>query len=81
MLPAVTTAQATGKTEMDQHEWRCRGCGKLLGVVRGGRMHLRFARGHEYFVGFPVAGTCRRCGALNECAAQMTDAPDGGGRR
>jgi hypothetical protein len=28
-------------------------------------MHLRFARGHEYFVGFPVQATCRGCSTLN----------------
>ena len=25
----------------------------------------RFARGHEYLVGFPVQATCRGCGTLN----------------
>ena len=50
-------------------DWRCTGCGKLLGVRRDGRMHLRFARGHEYFVGFPVVATCRGCGTLNRAAA------------
>lgn len=49
-------------------KWRC-SCGKLLGVHRDGRMHLRFARGHEYFVGFPVVATCRGCGTLNRAAA------------
>ncbi len=47
-------------------EWRCTRCDKLLGVCRAGRMHLRFARGHEYFVGFPVTAICRCCGTLNE---------------
>lgn len=46
-------------------EWRCTRCDKLLGVSRDGSMHLRFARGHEYFVGFPVVATCRGCGTLN----------------
>jgi hypothetical protein len=31
-------------------------------------MHLRFARGHEYFVGFPVQATCRGCGTLNQAS-------------
>ncbi|WP_170941186.1 hypothetical protein [Antarctobacter heliothermus] len=35
-------------------------------ACRDGRMHLRFARGHEYFVGFPVVATCRGCGTLNQ---------------
>ena len=50
-------------------EWRCTRCDKLLGVCRDGQMHLRFARGHEYFVGFPVVATCRGCGMLNRAAA------------
>jgi RNase P subunit RPR2 len=51
------------------NDWRCTRCDKLLGVSRDGRMHLRFARGHEYFVSFPVVATCRGCGTLN----QVTD--------
>ena len=50
-------------------DWRCTGCGKLLGVCRDRRMHLRFARGHEYLVGFPVVATCRGCGTLNQATA------------
>jgi phage FluMu protein Com len=50
-------------------EWRCTRCDKLLGVCRNGRMHLRFARGHEYFVGFPIEATCRGCGTLNQTNA------------
>jgi len=50
-------------------EWRCTSCDKLLGVCRDGRMHLRFGRGHEYFVGFPVQATCRGCGTLNQATA------------
>ena len=56
-------------TENSDKEWRCTRCDKLLGVCRGGRMHLRFARGHEYLVGFPVQATCRGCGALNHATA------------
>ena len=50
-------------------DWRCTSCGKLLGVCRSGRMHLRFTRGHEYLVGFPVQATCRGCGTLNQATA------------
>lgn len=46
-------------------DWRCTRCSKLLGQFRDGRLHVRFARGHEYFVGFPVDATCRGCGSLN----------------
>ena len=55
-----------------QQEWRCPRCGKLLGVVANGRLHLRFARGHEYLVGFPATSTCRSCGTLNELDAPRT---------
>ncbi len=47
-------------------EWRCARCGKLLGLLRDGRLHLRFARGHEYLVGFPATSVCRGCRTLNE---------------
>lgn len=50
-------------------EWRCTRCDKLLGVCRDGRMHLRFARGHEYLVGFPVEAICRGCRTLNHATA------------
>jgi hypothetical protein len=46
-------------------EWRCK-CGKLLGIFEGGRLHIRFARGYQYMVGFPVSTVCRDCGTLNE---------------
>ncbi len=49
-----------------EQEWRCTRCGKLLAVLRGDRVHIRFARGHEYLVGFPVTGLCRSCKTLNE---------------
>lgn len=62
-IGAATTTPTTPNTE-----WRCTRCGKLLGLRRDGRMHLRFARGHEYLVGFPVQATCRGCGTLNHAA-------------
>jgi hypothetical protein len=45
--------------------WHCASCGKVLGVRLEKQMHVRFSRGHEYLVGFPVAATCRGCGTLN----------------
>ena len=50
-------------------DWCCAGCGKLLGIRRGGLMHLSFARGHEYLVSFPATATCRSCGTLNQATA------------
>lgn len=69
---ASATSRAGGsnpKPTSSCHEWRCTRCDKLLGVCRDGRMHLRFARGHEYLVGFPVQATCRGCGTLNNATA------------
>lgn len=51
------------------HEWRCTRCGKLLGMLEGERIHIRFARGHEYLVGFPATSVCRSCRTLNEVPA------------
>ncbi len=66
--PALTGRTGTPKTTLTtlSPEWRCTRCDKLLGVCRDGRMHLRFARGHEYLVGFPLQATCRGCGTLNQ---------------
>lgn len=50
-------------------EFRCTYCEKLLGVRMDDRMHLRFARGHEYIVGFPVQATCRSCRTLNHATS------------
>jgi len=55
-------------------EWRCTQCGKLLGVIKNDRIHIRFARTHEYFVGQPAYCTCRACGTLNECQARTQSA-------
>ncbi|MFH1689271.1 MAG: hypothetical protein ABIE42_03430 [Candidatus Eisenbacteria bacterium] len=58
-----------------EQEWRCTRCDKLLAVVRGERLHIRFARGHEYLVGFPVTSVCRNCGTLNELRDGMKAEP------
>ena len=65
--PSATTAGLT----IQEAPWRCTQCDKLLGVCREGQMHLRFARGHEYFVGFPVVATCRGCSTLNKAEAPV----------
>lgn len=51
-----------------RQDWRCRECGKLLGIAQKNGLHLRFSRGHEYFVAFPVTATCRGCGTLNQAS-------------
>jgi hypothetical protein len=47
------------------NDWLCSSCAKVLGVLRDGRLHLLFTRGHEYIVSFPVQAICRGCGTLN----------------
>ena len=67
--PSSSTSGANSEPKATANpEWRCTACAKLLGVCRDSRMHIRFARGHEYFVGFPVVATCRGCGTLNRAA-------------
>ena len=67
--PPSWTGGVNTKPTTSNSGWRCTRCDKLLGVCRDGQMHLRFARGHEYFVGFPVVATCRGCGTLNRATA------------
>lgn len=64
----VTAGSAT-RMAGTANDWRCMGCGKLLGVRRDGVMHLSFARGHEYLVSLPATATCRGCGTLNQATA------------
>ena len=49
-------------------KWRCKGCGRLLGIVEGNRLEIRFARGHQYRVALPATCVCRNpeCNTLNE---------------
>ncbi len=54
-----------------KREWRCTRCGKLLGILEDARLHIRFARGHEYIVGFPATSVCRSCRTLNELMVQQ----------
>ena len=56
-------------------QWRCERCGKLLAVVRGDRLHISFARGHEYLVGFPATTACRHCKTLNEIDRESAAVP------
>lgn len=70
--PSNRFAGAKPKLSTPQNpDWRCTRCDKMLGVCRDGRVHLRFARGHEYLVGYPVQATCRGCGTLNEASAPL----------
>jgi hypothetical protein len=56
-------------------DWRCTQCRKLLGVIEGGGLHLRFSQGHEYFVSLPATANCRGCRTLNrKCAPVLAEA-------
>lgn len=68
----------TGRTpiRVPQVRWECTCCGKLLGTIDGGRLHLKIARGREYLAGFPATCACPRCGTLNE----YTGNPEGAQR-
>jgi RNase P subunit RPR2 len=54
----------TSPTLSTPAEWRCRECGKLLGVCHGARLHVRM-QGHSYLGSLPVEASCRGCGAVN----------------
>jgi RNase P subunit RPR2 len=74
MTTPVSRRQDVRSPQLSTHhsnEWRCSHCDKLLGICRDGRLHLRFGRGHEYFVSFPVVATCRGCGTLNQATAPL----------
>jgi len=58
-------------------KWKCRECGHLLGIADGNRLHIRFARGHQYWAALPVSCVCRKCGTLNE----LRDIPGGDSAR
>ncbi len=65
---SIWASGAKPKPTTSNSDWRCTQSDKLLGVCRDGCMHLRFGRGHEYLVGFPVQATCRGCGTLNQAS-------------
>ena len=61
--------------EEHERKWRCKGCGRLLGIVEYDRLEIRFARGHQYRVTLPVTCVCRnpQCNTLNELAVGQPD--------
>lgn len=74
--PAERTRSQTRGTPTRPGDWRCRCCGKRLGLCHPDHVHLRFSRGREYLVGYPVIATCHGCGMLNRCGGDH--GPDGG---
>ena len=51
-------------------DWLCTCCGKLLGVIHGHDVHIRFERRHEYVATLPASATCKGCGSLNKRTAK-----------
>ena len=60
---AVTAAKLALPTASS--EWRCLECGKLLGIRRGAKLHVRM-HGHDYQVSLPAEAICRCCGSHNQ---------------
>ncbi len=51
----------------ERREWRCEGCGLLLGVKNAGKLELVYKEIQYVFRGDGVVTTrCRRCGRLND---------------
>ena len=50
------------------HEWRCKECNALLGIARGGRLHLRYKEAQYVVDGedYSVIAVCRNCSKVNE---------------
>lgn len=45
--------------------WRCRTCGALLGIVKGGQLHMKYKDTEIWVVG-TCHRRCRRCAERNE---------------
>ena len=57
----------------DEHEWRCRRCGILLGIERNGQIHIRHKRVQVLVQGSIIA-VCPRCTEVNETGDSMRTA-------
>jgi len=51
-----------------EKDWRCKECDTLLGVVRGGRLHLRYKQAQYVVDGedYSVLAVCRNCSTVND---------------
>ena len=63
--PALHKRLTTPEKPSEAPEWRCTGCGRLLGLIRKNQLHLRLRRGHEYLASLPATASCRGCGTMN----------------
>ena len=55
---------APAGASMAERQWRCKRCQTLLGVERGGVLHLKYKKARFAVRGVAQA-VCRRCGELN----------------
>jgi hypothetical protein len=55
-----------GTREPGARDWRCRCCRRLLGRIRGDRLHIKLKGFTEYAASLPCTATCRTCSAINE---------------
>ncbi|TNF24091.1 MAG: hypothetical protein EP329_25895 [Deltaproteobacteria bacterium] len=72
-IPQAPPSVRINKVRADEAPWRCTRCHALLARKRGSRLHVRFARGHEYIVGLPATTRCRFCQTLNEYPAPAAE--------
>ena len=56
------------RVSRDGSDWRCRGCGNLLGVAFGERLQIKIGQRYQYWVALPASCVCSmsNCGTLNE---------------
>lgn len=56
------------RNEPTEIEFRCRNrkCGKLIGIIKYERVHLKYSHCPEHHAGFPLTSVCCGCGTHNE---------------
>ena len=67
-------ANSNGARRTHERSWRCSACGLLLGIHRGGELHVKYKELEAVVVGrFRTA--CRRCTKPNETTAMPGSEP------
>jgi hypothetical protein len=56
--------------------WCCRTCGSLLGIERGGQLHVKYKGADIWIVG-TCRRDCRRCGERNEVTVGASSRREG----
>jgi hypothetical protein len=76
-LPIVTSAVREKPANDNARPWRCRACGALLGVARGGELQVKYKDTEVWFIGGTCRRTCRRCGERNEVTVGASPGTEG----